>query len=628
MNYPLLDKIKNPSDLQQLTLSDLINLSNEVRARIIEVLSVNGGHLSSNLGIVELTVALHKVFSSPYDKFIFDTSHQTYTHKLLTNRHKDFHTLRQIRGISGFSHPKESKHDQFFSGHAGAAFSQALGVAKCRDLDNEAYHVLPVIGDGSLTCGLTLEAFNNIPKNLSRFIVILNDNKMAISTSVGNIKSILSRLINSPTSNKIYTEIQDKLSKIPALGNSLANQGQKVKESIKNLFSPASFFEQFGLSYVGPLDGHDIKKLIDVLTALKDVEHPVIVHVLTTKGKGLLAAKENPTSYHGVKPFNAENGQFLVTNKNPTFPEIFGRHILKMAEKDPKITVLSPAMLAGSHLEAFKEKFPSRCFDSGIAEGHCVTFAGGLSFSKKNKIVVCIYSTFLQRAFDNIFHDVCLQNFPVVFAIDRAGISGPDGASHHGIYDIGFLNSLPNMVIAQSRNGQVLKELLESAFSYKRPIAIRYPNLSTEDLEPLRVRKLGEGEILLKGKDLLIIALGHHYKTAFEVRSILEKKNISPTIVDPIFLKPLDSDLFFDLLSTHSHVVTIEEHSVASGLGAIFNSFVVKHGFTNKVLNFGIGDNFVEHGKNQDLLKDLGLDANNIASQILMHFELNQMAKV
>ena len=635
MNYPLLDKIATPDDLNSFSLDELIDLSKEIRDRILKVLSVNGGHLSSNLGIVELTIALHKVFDSPNDKFIFDTSHQAYTHKLLTGRNKLFDTLRQYKGLCGFSHPEESPHDHFFSGHAGATFSTALGLAKSRDLNNETYQVLPVMGDASFTCGLTLEALNNIPKDLKRFVVILNDNNMAISKNVGNFRNILSRLINNPTSNKLYLEIQEKLSKIPNIGNFLAIQGQKIKESIKNLVSSASFFEHFGLTYIGPIDGHDIKKMVDTFTSIKNMQKPVIVHVITTKGKGLNAAKENPTSYHGVKPFNLQSGKFLNSKDTVTFPKIFGKHLLDLSEKDQSIITISPAMLSGSSLTALKNKLPDRCIDVGIAEGHCVTYAGGLAYKNKNKVVVSIYSTFLQRALDNVFHDVCLQKLPVIFAIDRAGLSGPDGATHHGIYDIGFLIAMPNLVITQPRDGTLLKELLTSSLSYNKPFAMRYPNLPTEtnslndlnatsenDLNP---RPLGKAEILKKGKDILIISLGHHYKTAFEISDILKTHNIDVTIVDPIFLKPLDEDLFKKSFATHKLIVTIEEHAVSCGLGSIINTFAAKHSFiNNQIMNFGISDTFVQHGKNEDLLKELGLNANSISKEILNRIELTK----
>lgn len=435
-------------NLSELTLAELEELAAEIRSRIIEVLSVNGGHLSSNLGIVELTIALHRVFDSPRDKFIFDVSHQSYPHKLLTGRNKRFDQIRKYKGLCGFCHPKESEHDHFFAGHAGTAFSLALGVAKTRDLNGDNEYVLPILGDASLTCGLTLEALNNVPKNLGRFIAVLNDNAMSISQNVGNIKNVLSRLLSNPISNRVYQEMQGFLAKIPGYGSTLEKLGQKLTESMKNLVSPATFFEEFNLSYVGPIDGHDIGKLIETLEALKNSTRPVLLHVMTVKGKGMPIAIANPTPYHGVRPFDLCSGKFLPSpSSKPTFPKVFGRHILNMADRDPNLVCVTPAMPAGSCLEDFMQRYPDRCLDVGIAEGHAVTFAGGLAYGKKKKVVACIYATFLQRAFDNLFQDVCMQELPVVFALDRSFISGPDGSTHHGIYDISFLNSMPNMII-------------------------------------------------------------------------------------------------------------------------------------------------------------------------------------
>lgn len=623
MDGSLLQLIDSPKDLKQMDLSDLKLLADEIRQKIIEVLSVNGGHLSSNLGIVEITIALHKVFNSPIDKFIFDTSHQTYPHKLLTGRKERFTRIRKFKGLCGFADPKESPHDHFYAGHAATAFSLALGVAKNRDLSNKEEHVIPILGDASLTCGLTLEALNNIPEDLKSFIIVLNDNEMSISNSVGNIKNILSRLLSNPLSNKMYHEIQDLLLKIPAYGKLLASQGKKITSSIKNLVSPATFFEQFGLSYIGPIDGHDIKKLVDTFSALKNISNPVIVHTMTVKGKGMPIAIENPTPYHGVKPFDLTSGKFIVGKQKPSFPKIFDNHIFELAKNDPDIVAITPAMPQAS-LNQFFAQIPERCIDVGIAEGHCVTFAGGLAYGKNKKVVACVYATFLQRALDNLFHDVCLQENPVIFALDRAGLSAEDGPTHHGIYDIGFLKAMPNMIITQPRDGHLLKELLQSAFTYKQPTTIRYPNMATEeDSKPLKYRPIGKGEILSYGKDLLIISLGHMFQTALEIKNLLVEKNVNPTILDPIFIKPLDSELLLELLSTHSYVVTIEEHSRASGLGSILNSFILQNSFNNiKVLNFGVPETFVQFGSYQELMKEIGLDSSSITKKILDEFNL------
>lgn len=618
----MLNKIQDKS-LSDFTLAELELLAEEIRNRIIEVLSINGGHLSSNLGVVELTIALHRVFDSPKDKFIFDVSHQTYVHKLLTGRNDRFDQIRKYKGLCGFAHPKESKHDHFYAGHAGTALSLSLGVAKTRDLDSDDSHVIPVLGDASLTCGLTLEALNNVPKKLPRFIAILNDNAMSISKNVGNIKHVLSRILSNPLSNKVYQEIQSFLAKVPGYGEKLEKLGKKMTESVKNLVSPATFFEEFNLSYVGPIDGHDIGKLIETLESLKNETRPVLLHILTVKGKGMPIAIANPTPYHGAKPFDLCSGKFLPSpSQNPSFPKIFGRHILEMAHKDPDLVCITPAMPAGSCLDAFMKEYPDRCLDVGIAEGHAVTFAGGLAHGKKKKVVVSIYATFLQRALDNLFHDVCMQELPVVFALDRAFISGPDGSTHHGIYDISFLNAMPNMIIAQPRDGQVLKELLESSFSWGKPCAIRYPNLPTEQTDqPLKERKPGKAELLVQGKEIALIGLGHTCETAMKVREILLNYDISATVVDPVFIKPLDREFFTDLFTSHRFVVSIEEHALNGGLGMILNNFMVMNGLRNgEILNFGVPDTWVQFGSNTELMRELGLDAESIASRILEEF--------
>ncbi len=629
MDNKLLPNIQTPNDLKELSIKELKVLASEIRGRIIEVMSINGGHLASNLGSIELTIALHKVFDSPDDKLIWDVSHQTYTHKILTGRQDRLHTIRQFKGLCGFSDPKESPHDHFHCGHAGTALSLALGVAKNRDLSQRKEYIIPVIGDATLTCGMSLEALNNIPKDLKRFIVILNDNAMSISKNVGQITHILSRLLSNPTTHKLYQELDSIVSMIPSYGKSLSEQGHRITGSLKNLVSPAAFFEQFGLHYIGPIDGHDIGKLIDALEGLKGSNWPVLIHVLTNKGQGMAEAIKNPVTYHGAKPFCIETGKFHpAQTTKPTFPKIFGKHLLQMAEMDPSLVAVTPAMSAGSCLDDFITKFPERCLDVGIAEGHSITFCGGLAYGRKMKVVASIYATFLQRAFDNLFHDVCLQKLPVVFCIDRAGISGPDGSTHHGIYDISFLNAMPNMIITQPRNGKVLQELMESAFSWGQPTAIRYPNMTTDIPDgPLEKRELGKGEILAEGSDILLISLGHMNNTALQIRSQLQEHGIQATVLDPVFVKPLDHELLCDLLLTHSRVVTIEEHSVVSGLGSIVNNFLMTNGYQNiQVINFGIPETFVEHGKHGDLIEALGLTSTKISERICREFGLARLS--
>ncbi len=629
MNDKLLDSIVSPDSLKDMSYDQLNELAKEIRLRIIEVLSETGGHLASNLGVVELTLALHKVFNAPTDKMIWDVSHQTYVHKILTGRNDRFETIRQYHGLSGFSHPKESKYDHFHAGHAGTALSLARGVAKNRDLTKRDEYVIPIIGDATLTCGLPLEALNNIKRDLKRFVVILNDNEMSISKNVGAITKILSRMINNPTISRIYQELDSFVNKLPGYGSVLSQQGHKITESLKNLVSPAAFFEQYELNYIGPIDGHDIQEIVEALEGVKNSQWPVILHVLTKKGQGMQEAIKNPVTWHGAKPFCPNTCKFLPTpSQKPTFPKVFGKHILKMAENDPSIVCVTPAMSAGSSIDAFMKEFPDRCLDVGIAEPHAVTFAGGIAYGSKMKVFSSIYATFLQRAFDNLFHDVCLQELPVVFAIDRAGIAGGDGETHNGVYDISFLNAMPNMVIAQPRSGHLLKELMESAHSYGLPTAIRYPNQPTEEPDiPLKKRKLGRGEILHDGEDVLIISLGTMDKTAFELREMFVEKGLNPTIFDPIFVKPLDTETLCKLLLTHTKVITVEEHSVVSGMGSIINNFLMSQGYSNvQVFNFGVPETFVAQGKHSLLLDEIGLSAKKIFARLENEFFLKEKA--
>ncbi len=623
MTPRLLDGIDSPDDISNLSMTELNQLAQELRERIIEVMSVNGGHLASSLGAVEIVLALHRVFQSPRDKFIWDIGHQTYAHKLITGRKDRFHEVRKHKGLSGFTNPNESPHDHFHAGHAGAALSTALGMAKNRDMSQRDEYILPIIGDAALTCGLTYEALNNMQRSLKRFIIILNDNQMSISENVGCITHILSRLLSNPTSTRLHQEVDAIVSKVPSVGSSLSRQGHKIVESLKNLVSPAAFFKHFGLSYIGPIDGHNVKKLIETLEGVKDSTWPVLVHVITEKGHGMSEAVKNPTNYHGARPFDLQTGKFLPTaTPQETFPKIFGRHVLRMGENDPSLVAVTPAMSAGSCLDAFMTRFPERCIDVGIAESHSVAYSGGLAYGGKMKVLATIYSTFLQRAFDNVYHDVCLQELPVVFAIDRAGIAGGDGQMANGIYDIGFLNAMPNMIISQPRDGHVLKELLESAFSWGRPAAIRYPNITTSEPQlPITKREPGCGELLAAGQDLLIIGLGHMCETALMVREQLLAIGINATVLDPVFVKPLDTELLCDLLLSHRYLVTIEEHALTCGLGAIINHFLMSHGYSNvQVVNFGIPETFVEQGGHRELLKELGLSPEQIAAVIQHRF--------
>jgi 1-deoxy-D-xylulose-5-phosphate synthase len=586
MDY--LPSIQSPQDLKSLSLNELEVLADEIRRTIIDVMAINGGHLGSNMGIVELSLCLHKLFDSPFDKLIFDVSHQTYPHKLLTGRQELFPTIRQFQGLSGFAHPEESEHDHFYAGHAGTALSLALGLARVRDLKGEDSHILPIVGDATFTCGLTLEALNNLPKDLKRFILILNDNNMSISSNVGAIPHILEK--RGP-----------------------------------------SFFEQYGLNYVGPVDGHNLEELLRVLSALKGATTPTLLHVLTVKGKGLTAAEQDPVSWHGCSPFDKVTGKkFAKVQSKPKFPQVFGDQLERMAECDPTLITVTPAMPHGSCITPLLSKYPERSIDVGIAEGHAVTFAGAMASRPDTKVVCSIYATFLQRALDNLFQDVCLQKAPVLFALDRAGLAAGDGATHHGIYDIAFLNAMPEMVICQPRDGKLLRELMMSAFAWQRPTAIRYPNTATEDPElPLLQRELGKGEVLEKGSEIALIALGNLCTIAYEVKELLAQEGITATIVDPIFLKPLDRELFEEIFLSHKYIATIEEHAVNSGLGAILNTFAAQNRFdTLMIRNFGIPDTFLDQGSHKEIFATIGLDPACIARQIVKDVSEETLQKV
>ncbi|MDN3504073.1 MAG: 1-deoxy-D-xylulose-5-phosphate synthase [Rhabdochlamydiaceae bacterium] len=622
-----LDSISSPDDIKHLSLSELESLAKECKARIIDVMAINGGHLASNLGSIELTIAMHKVFNSPKDRFVFDVGHQCYTHKLLTGRNNRFETVRQSEGLSGFCHPKESEHDPFYTGHAGAAFSQSLGLAKSRDLKGNDHHILPLIGDATLTCGLLYEAFNNIPKDLKNFIVILNDNEMSIAKNVGAITQILGKMINSPASNKFCHEFGEALSKIPSFGDYLADSGGKLKRSLKNLVSGATFFEQFHMAYVGPIDGHNLGKVIETLEAVKNSPRPVILHLKTVKGHGMEMAAANPVSYHGVKPFDKVTCLMHKAKEvKPTFPKIFGKEIAKLAKKDPSFVVVTPAMPAGSCLSELMINMPNRCIDVGIAEGHSLTYAAGIARDGNHNVMVSIYSTFLQRGLDNLYHDICIQEIPVVLAIDRGGLAGGDGITHNGIYDIGFLNEMPNMVIAQPRNGQLLKELLNVCFDWKRPTAIRYPNLPTNAPSDnvMKTIELGKAELLHDGDEICIITLGHMSKVGDELRLLLKEKGYNPTLIDPIFVKPLDKELLLQTFATHKLVITIEEHSIKGGLGSIINDFILQNGLHHlEVANFGVADEFIQHGSHSYLSEKLGLTAPQICETLEIKSKLS-----
>lgn len=571
-------------------LSPLKCEAKELREKIIHVVAKNGGHLGASLGAVDLILSLHKVFLSPYDQIIFDTGHQAYAHKLLTGRADRFDTLRTYKGLCGFTDPTESIHDLFFAGHAGTALSLALGVHDSRMEDRNGPWTIALIGDASLSCGLTLEALNNITQAHKRLLIVLNDNGMSISKGCGNYHEFLQN-------------IQDPSPDSP-------------DDNSKNIFS------LFRCKYLGPVDGHDPDKLVDLWKKLKEQEGPFLVHAKTIKGYGLDYAENSPTVWHGPKPFCIESGTFkkVSTTKTP-FPKIFGKYLFTLKKKEPNLHVITPATATGACLEEFQEYFPSNFHDVGIAEGHAVTYAAGLSRFQNVKVVLSIYATFLHRALDNLFHDVVLQNIPLILAIDRAGLSPQDGSTHHGIYDISFLKSMPGLLIAQPRDGRLLKELFDSALTYNRPVAIRYPNLETTASETLTCyRLIGKGEILARGSPfsrILFLPLGHMAQTALDCHKKLLEKGIQSTVFDPIFLKPLDEEQLLPLIEEHEWIFILEEHAKNSGLGSIILDFLMeKEIFNKKVYTFGIPDQFYAHGTYNQLLDEVGLTTEKIFEKI------------
>ncbi|MDD3439132.1 MAG: 1-deoxy-D-xylulose-5-phosphate synthase, partial [Clostridiaceae bacterium] len=542
--YKILDSINSPADLKKLSYQELEVLSKELRDYVIKVVSENGGHLASNLGVVELTLALHRVFDTPGDKIVWDVGHQSYIHKIITGRRESFKTLRKINGISGFPKREESVYDSFETGHSSTSISAALGMAKARDLAGENYSVAAVIGDGALTGGMAFEALNHAGDFPTNLIVILNDNKMSISHNIGGLSNYLSKLRTEPLYFKMKGRIEAFLHRIPVIGGSMYRGAERLRDWMKYLLVPGVIFEELGFKYFGPINGHDIRKLEDVIKRAKSYNgYPVLIHVVTTKGKGYSIAENKPDIYHGISPFFIENGELKSKNSRKTYSEIFGDTMLKLADKDNKIVAVSAAMAEGTGLSAFASKYKDRFFDVGIAEQHAVTFCAGLA-SEGFRPVFAVYSTFLQRAYDQIIHDVCMQKLNVVFAIDRAGIVGSDGETHQGVFDITYLRHIPNIRIMSPKDGNELSEMLKMALSLEGPTAIRYPRGKAKKFEfahaPL---ELGKSEVLTEGEDGVIISEGNMVSIALEVCEKLKKAGRNFTLVNARFIKPLDEEL-------------------------------------------------------------------------------------
>ncbi len=618
MSY--LDQINSPQDLKRLDRSELPELANEIRKVIIETVSRTGGHLAPSLGVVELTIALHYVFDAPRDKIIWDVGHQAYAHKLLTGRRDQFHTLRQHGGLSGFTRMSESPYDAFSTGHASTSISAGLGMASGKCLKKDNARVIAVIGDGSMTGGIAYEGMNlagDLRKNL---IVILNDNEMSIARNVGVLSSFLSRKLSAKHFVALREELKDFLKSLPKFGDDVYNLAKRTEDSFKAFVTPGMLFEAFNFNYLGPIKGHRLDHLIDTLQNVKEMHTPVLLHVTTTKGKGYPPAECNPTYFHGVGCFEITTGNGVSSKESPpTYTDVFGRALITLAQEDERIVAVTAAMPEGTGLSAFSKVFPDRFFDVGIAEQHAVTFSAGLS-TEGFRPVVAIYSTFLQRAYDQILHDVCLEAHPVVFALDRGGIVGEDGPTHHGLFDLSYLRSLPNMVVMAPKDENELRHMLKTAVCHHGPIAVRYPRgcgagVPMED--EMTALPIGKAEVLASGTDVTILAIGVTVVAALEARKRLEDEGISATVVNSRFVKPVDKELITSLAREIRHMVTVEENVLQGGFGSAVLECLSDEGITgNRVLRLGIADAFVEHGSQEILRAEYGIDAAGIARAI------------
>ena len=618
VNLELLDKINSPADLKKLDRKELPLLAEEIRTAIVEVVSRTGGHLASSLGAVELAIAIHYVFDTPNDKLIWDVGHQAYAHKLLTGRRDQFHSLRQHKGLAGFTRIDESPYDTISTGHSSTSISASLGVAHAKYLKKEQSKVIAVIGDGSMTAGLAYEGLNQAGDKFKdrELIVILNDNDMSISQNVGALSSFLSRTLSGKRLQEARKDFGEFLRSLPKIGDDVYQWAKRTEESVKTFTTPGMLFEAFNFEYFGPINGHKLDHLIDILYNIKYLKEPVLLHVTTKKGKGYAPAEENPVYFHGCGCFEVETGNCIDPKSAiPSYTEIFGQTMVRLAQKDERIVAVTAAMPEGTGLAKFAQDYPDRFFDVGIAEQHGVTFAAGMA-TEGLKPVVAIYSTFLQRAYDQVLHDVCLDGLPVVFAIDRGGIVGEDGSTHHGLFDLSYLRCLPNMVIMAPADENDLQHMLATAVAHDGPIALRYPRGAATGVpldETITPLPLGKAEILQNGDDILILAIGRSVIDALEASRVLKEKGISATVVNCRFVKPLDVELISSLAARIPRVITAEENVLQGGFGSAVLEELNDAGVTGlRVERIGVADTFVEHGP-QKLLRSLyGVDADAI----------------
>ena len=613
----VLDKIQRPNDVKELKEQELPILADEIRQFIIDKVSDNGGHLASNLGVVELTIALHRCLNFPQDKLIWDVGHQSYTHKILTGRKNGFDSLRKYHGMSGFPKRDESNCDAFDTGHSSTSLSAGLGMVCARELKKEKYKVVSVIGDGSLTGGLAFEALNNAASLKSNYIMILNDNHMSISENVGGLSHYLAGVRTAKGYTNFKKNVKASLSKMNAIGEELERNIRRAKSMLKQVFIPGMFFEDMGITYLGPIDGHNIEALTEVIEDAKQVEGAVLIHVITEKGKGYEPAQLHPESYHGVGPFIKKNGMAKKPKEEATYTDIFAKTICELAQTHEKLVTITAAMMDGCGLKGFAKRFPDRFFDVGIAEEHAVTFACGLAAGGFHPFFV-VYSSFLQRGYDQILHDMCMQNLPVTLMLDRAGLVGNDGETHQGVFDLSYLTMIPNMTVFAPKNRYEFQDAIAFAADFEAPMAIRYPKTDAvrilkEYREPI---KLGKSEWIRRGSRVALLAIGTMVETAMEVEELLAKDGIDATVVNLRFAKPLDYEMLDEVLDYHSLIVTMEENVLSGGVGEHVCRYVELHSTGVRVVACGIPDKFIHQGSIKELLEETGLDAQSIYQKI------------
>jgi 1-deoxy-D-xylulose-5-phosphate synthase len=611
-------KQENPiATLKDLPVAELPKLAEELREVIVKTVSRTGGHLGSSLGVIELTIALHRVFTTPVDKIVWDVGHQAYAHKLLTGRYDRFHTLRQLDGLSGFPKREESPHDCFNVGHSSTSISAALGMATARDAQGGAGRIVAVIGDGSLTAGLAFEGLNQAGHLKKNLLVILNDNEMSISPNVGALSSFFSRQLTSDFFVRLKRETEHFLDSVPKIGKDLRRLAKKAEEAVKGFLTPGMLFEAFDFDYVGPINGHNLDELIPTLENITHMDGPVLMHVVTKKGKGYSPAESNPPLFHGVGPFDAVTGEVRKSGSAPSYTSVFGKTLLEAAEKDDRIVAITAAMVEGTGLRPFAERFPKRFFDVGIAEQHAVTFAAGMA-TQGLRPVLAIYSTFLQRAYDSVLHDVCLQKLPVSFALDRGGLVGADGPTHHGVFDLSYLRHIPNMVCMVPRDENYLQHAVVTALGYDGPFAYRYPRGSGVGVQPEAPRQvaIGRGEILRSGDDGVIFAVGVMIPEALAAAAALAEEGLELAVVDPVFVKPLDRELLIGEATRTGFVITAEENALQGGFGSAVLELLSEAGVNVPVRRIGLPDKFVEQGSQEELRARYGLDARSIVAAV------------